>query len=195
MISNQNIIISGNYESLQYYRKIKAGCFFKTTKISDINLKVQDTYSCREMFSYHFESYTEYIGFYSNRCNIQNVNHFFKAIQKKLHIQEENGVEFFKTDNKNAIIVKVPYFWRQSIFRRNLFTLFLRAAACYYNKNYKTSLQNYPLAKKIAPAIRYFLNGYIYYTSNKINNDKGIVTEFKTIKTRKFLLKKLSKTA
>lgn len=118
--------------------------------------------TCREIFSDYFHKSTATIGFTKTNLNIKKVNEFFGIIEKKLKFKKADCVVFYPTNNKNIVYVSVPKFWREDNARRQLFTLFLRAAAVYYKDNFEQALTSYTLANKIKPLITRFLAGNIY---------------------------------
>lgn len=155
MIGNQVTI-----NSIGYGAKFnKTGYFAIAKKVNEQEntFSYIQTHHCRETFSRYFNSKTCFVLFLRLNISLNRVNKFFGEIETKLGIK--NPSEFCPTNNKHIILIKPSYFWRVDGFRRGMFTLFLRCAACYYNNDVYEALTKYPLSKRILGPIEWFMKG------------------------------------
>lgn len=185
MISDQTLQINTHHH-FRYGSPL--GFFFtynpKTKQINNIR-------SCREEFAWNFRKTQKFAGFYCDNINIKKVNKFFEKREEKLGLEIKSI--FYKTNVNNIIIVEFAPFWLNNPTNKGVFTLLLRAAAVYYNYSFDDSLLTYPLASKVIPAIKHFMNGNIVPTYNNLRGkpwESGFVAKF-TGKTQEELNKML----
>ena len=117
-------------------------------------------YSCREEFSYVFRCSTKFVIFNSD-ISITKLNEFFSKIEKKLKLKK--SLVFYATNIQGYIAIELNSFWTENITRRQLFTLFLRAAL-YYTDDFDKAINLYHLTRGIKPTINHFLKGNVHPT-------------------------------
>ena len=155
MIAKEKISFNPSYSYMFGYLASDNGQF--SVFNSKLN-RCTGFHQCRELFSGYFRRNTKFIAFYKSDISIKNIDSFFNYVEKSLNL-EENTV-FIQTNQKNCIVIKVPDFWLENAFKRGMFTLLLRCAACHFNgKDFIKALEHYELSKPILPAIQWFLKG------------------------------------
>lgn len=196
MIQQQVINISREEagKNLAYMEREPNGGFFL---VSDTELPhskmVNYAHTCRAEVAHQFKNFTDVMGFSGKDCDINRAQDFFTKIEDRLGLQER--ISFSPTDSKQTILVSVPLFWRESNFRRGLFTLLLRCACGYYNADVEKALAGYPLAASVLPMLKFFLDGHVVCKQGYVGELDGVVTKFAKLNTPKLLSEVLSKNA
>ncbi len=132
---------------------------------------------CREVVevyrSRNWRGDISHLGFRRPRLNIKRLNAFFALIAP--HTKD---IVIHATDQADACVVDVPYFWRRNAMRRGFFTLFLRMACVYFKGDLDKAIRQYALASRITPAIKHFLAGNTILTAKGLRGS-GIVDHFR----------------
>ena len=174
MIAEEIIQIDENATTIRY--KYQEGAFYH---FNDPNNPKDTTVvrvrTCRETFSAFFQENSSRIGFVKTGLNINSLNDFFELIENKLKL--ENRTVFNRTSFGDAVIVNVPEFWRATVPRRQLFTLFLRCGGAFFNGDFDAAITNYGLPNQIKPLINHFLKGHINHTY-PAKEENGLVSIF-----------------
>ena len=186
MISRIKLLITPkSREQFSYYNR---NYFFVYNRL--VKIVNHFTY-CREIFNqdYYFDSGTEYVGYIAPNLNILLVNQFFNKLAQKYGLKAK--IVIYQTNYKDAIVIKVPNFWKNTFVRREVFTLLLRCAAQYFKKeqDIACALTKYPLTFSCDVALKRFLTGYTVCTKEDLG---GFVDFFKD-KTKKQVEKFLIK--
>lgn len=186
MISRAKLMI--NKQGTQQFSYYPTQYFFIYYKESG---KVFNFSYCREIFAGYFQSNSEYVGYIAPNLNITLINKFFNAVHRKLKLKEKTII--YKTNYKNAILFKVPKFWRESHLKREVFTLMLRCACHHYKDgdSLETGLLRYNLTAHCNIAITHFLNGHTNFWNSHFGYT-GFVDFFK-YKSEKTIKKYLVK--
>ena len=151
------------YLSNPYYRK---GSFLI---VDSESLNLISYHACRESIhilrTLNHRTNSNFMGFFYKDISIKKVRKCFKLIEKKLKLTKENHIIFLPTNNKDTILFELPPFWIENHARFSLFTLFLRFAVQFYIKGRLTdNFNKYPLLYITIDAIKFFLDGNIYFT-------------------------------
>lgn len=170
------IQLHDTYNSLKY--SIVEGVYFEILGGDEVS----DVYGCREGFAEYFNLHSNQIGFKKTDINIAKVRNFFYQIEKKLKLKEK--LVFVPTNFTDTFVVRVPEFWRANHFRRQMFTLLLRCAACYFQDDLDAAFDAYYLSKAIKKTIHHFLNGNVH-PKDKNCAYNGIVKKFEYVSETK----------
>lgn len=154
MISKSKYIVRDANGCLLY--KSKSGVYFTVYR----NRRVLGVEHCRELFAEEWEdAYTRMIGYNTGYpIDLKKVNRFWNKIESKLKLSHKTI--FYKVEGREAIVLKLSNFWTTTETRRQVATLLLRISVVYYNNNINKAIQNYPLARRVSYALKYFLNGH-----------------------------------
>lgn len=170
MISNKVFKIASKF----LYGPSEQGQFFSFNKRNNY---LGQTYGCREQFRQSFRASTAYVGYFKNGISAEKISDFFEYVEGRLKLNQ--GSVVYRTDDKRAVIVELSPFWRENAMNRGFFTLFLRCAARHYHGKgtFSKAISNYSLAKKISPAITWFLKGNTKSTKSSLH-PMGVVSHF-----------------
>lgn len=179
MISSKILKVKDGTGGYLSYGTIGYGCF---SCFNPVNSRVLYAFTCRESFHYDWLDKKNYLAIIKNDLinDLDKINEFWNIIQKKLKLKSK--VIFYRTQYKNCIVMKCPKFWTENNTRRELVTLFVRAAMGYSN-SFNKALQSYTLTNRVIPAINHFLNGNIHpiYKDLYGDNYNGFVSRFSNI--------------
>ncbi len=187
MISKKSIKIFDKYD--YFYYASGEGTYF----IIDSDNKINDGYTCREEFDAYFSEQTRRVCWFKSGLNIKRINKFFSIIQRKLKLKQ--GLTFYPTNNKDVVVISIPAFWRETLTRRQLFTLFLRATN-YYTNDFNKAISSYSLARSIKPFIEHFLKGNVislYDDYDFHDHDNNGLVDYITNQDKDFIYSNLVK--
>ncbi len=160
---------------------------------------------CRVEFEWDLKKngFFNRIGFIRPGLDIELMEDFWNQIFKQLGKASKLRVSKFpihKSNMSNLCIIDVPKFWNDTDTGRSLFSLLLRASVCHHEKgnSYLKTLQSYPLANKVIPAIEWFLKGntiQTYEAFSKLDAEGyvGFVAEFEDLSKEEIKSKLVSK--
>lgn len=142
-----------------------------TSQKTIVSINVRGWHSCRETFSSYFTSRTRYFSFsVPLRTNLETFSAFFRHVENKLELKPAQRSGFYKTSQTfnscQVILVKPSTFWRESLLRRQLFTILLRCAVNYNRRNFEYALFSHPYANNTKEAVNRFLKGYTALPAN-----------------------------
>lgn len=187
-ISVKSFSLTEPYLRYHYVR----GYFFS---FDDKDNKITSAFfGCRDQFRDHFTANTKMIGMSCgfkmpgmdgvqvDTINVENVDTWFTKIEDMLKLPvrtvlyrvEKLGKVLVDSAghtqdvNINAIIVEPSPFWLVNDTRRSLFTLLLRNAVSFYDADMDKAFTSYELAKRMLPAIKWFLAGNTTPTYDKL---------------------------
>lgn len=126
------------------------------------------------------------MGFCRPGSDIEIMRNFWSKIFKKLGKSSEFVIH--ETNFNNTYIIDVPDFWNKTDTGRSVFTLFLRASACFHTKSNTIlkTLKSYQLASLVIPALQWYLKGNTIPTYDKLTGldyegYTGFVAEFQAL--------------
>ncbi len=144
---------------------------------------------CRVEFEWDLKKnkFHNRVGFHRRGgLNLELMRNFWAKIFKKL-----GKASKFKINESNfteVCIIDLPDFWNKTDTGRSLFSLLLRASVCHHEKGNTLikTLNTYPLAVKVIPAIKWFLKGNTiptYDSLTKLDAERytGFVAEFQDL--------------
>jgi hypothetical protein len=115
-------------------------------------------WTCREEFSPYFKDDTATIFFsLPSPESIVNLASFFADLEKQIGLTD--NTQFNLTVRGKETVVFVPGFWRESLMRRQLFTILLRCGTV-YDGDFQKALFSQPYAASTIIAVNKFLDGY-----------------------------------
>lgn len=141
-------------------------------------------FRCREVFGKVFEEDSKSILFTHAQGLSENISSFLKIIETKLNIAAQNQSICFTTCYKNVLAIRVSKWWLECSYRRQIFTLFLRAGRK-FSKDFSIEQIFHTNNDCIScyPAINLFLSGYHKFCQScfdrlKESHQKGFVWFF-----------------
>jgi len=198
MISDKVIDLTDSYGVLDYPHKNGHFLFINKSRVTY-------AHKCREVIASYQRSgrlKRDSLGFFKPNLNLNGLDAFFTAIEKKLELKE--NTIFHHTSLDNIIQIDISKFWLADETKFQLFTLFLRAGAAYNRGTVSKTLRAYPLARRsvgVSKAINYFLKGNVNATNpgwkrenfdHYRHSQNGFVDKFTGVST-KFIKENLVK--
>lgn len=177
MISSKKLHLNTHNNQMFYWKNFTGFFFVYLPKSKQV--KHYTAIKCREEFHDYWSARNRYVGFggHGVDAKIKRINQFFEKIEGKnyLNLSPVDKTVVFKTDEENAIILKVSSFWSSVEIRRNIFTLLLRCAAVHYTGNFMKSLDSYDLTARsnVQRALLFFLKGNVNPTFKKFRGLTG----------------------
>ena len=195
MISDKILSIAGSY---YIYSKTTVGLFF--IYYPD-NGATDSWYQCRDEFRGAWDGtrtgnmgsekpineISRFVGMGAlmpNGLDINYLNTKWEEIETTLGLTERSVIHRIKGPEHYmplppdpAVIFNLLPFWIENETRRSLVTLLIRMLIAYGKPTLNESIDNYPLSKMCAPAIKWFLAGHTKSTSklNKTGPANGYV--------------------
>lgn len=138
--------------------------------------------ACRELLNSNIEDYLKKntkmrIAFRYHELNANNPIAFFNMVNEKLGAEAQ--VKVFLTENKEIVVIDASEFWFKSVYRHAMLSLMIRMACVHYTGDLDKAINNYELAKKVAPVIHKFLNGFVCEKSPTVGLVCGLVHCYK----------------
>lgn len=162
------------------YHTVYAGAFSKVEFSSKNKEGKLEPYqysweTCREIFADYFTAKLESFYFSHKPNQTENIQKFFVKVEKTLGLKnKDNHTVIKKTDKPNISLIIVPEWWRKYIVRRSLFTILLRSANNYNEKenggeitdNFELALFSDKYAIETKPAVELFMKGNTFCKKN-----------------------------
>lgn len=130
-----------------------------------------DWHNCRETYHSHNPRSARLL-FAAHDGNSKRVISFIGHAERILKLSEDQATTFSETDTNGVLEVNMGKFWRVA-GRRSLFTILLRAAKHYKNKQFYTAAAKDEYLKQTWEAFKMFMGGRTYIPQKRKFSDSG----------------------